>query len=130
MSTMDVAFLAVTWIAIQLVGIAFTFLNYRRFRRMLRTAEADPLEPELVLIARSHLRPEAERLVVFGLFLVVGLAVVVRQSGWIDRHWFHFVFYGGLEVGGFVLALKAINVWRETRHFDRCDGPRFTEEND
>lgn len=130
MSDMTVAFLALTWIVIQLVGTAFTLANYRRFRRMLRIAEQDPDEPQLMLIARGHLRPEIERLIVFGFFLLVGFSVVIRQSHWITRNWFDLLFYGGLEIGALVLALKAVNVWRETRHFDRIDGDDCTEEKD
>ena len=117
--------LVLVWLVMQLVGMVFTVANIRYFRPVLITSldppDHLPVDAEVILLARGHLRPEIERLLIFLLFTAMGLSVILRQLGVINHATFDLMFYGTLELGGAVLALKPILVFRDRKRLFRLD---------
>ena len=117
--------LVLVWLVMQLVGMVFTVANIRYFRPVLITSldppDHLPVDAEVILLARGHLRPEVERLVIFCLFTAMGLSVILRQLVVINHALFNLMFYGTLELGGAVLALKPILVFRDRKRLFRLD---------
>ena len=125
MSTGVTAILVIIWLAELAIGMGFTIANMRYYRPVLTTALDPPpdlvVDPENVLLARGHFRPEIERMMIFLCYLTVGLAVPVRQAGFITHTAFNATFYGGLLLGNAVLAMKPILVFRDRKQLFRLD---------